>query len=37
MNDNQYGLSSAVYTSDFSRGMRVSKAIRSGDYICKYL
>ena len=30
MNDNQYGLSSAVYTSDFSRGMRVSKAIRAG-------
>ncbi len=30
MNDNQYGLSSGVYTSDFSRGMRVSKAIRAG-------
>ena len=26
----RYGLSSAVYTSDFSRGMRVSKAIRAG-------
>jgi len=30
MNDNQYGLSSGVYTSDFSRGMRVSKVIRAG-------
>jgi len=30
MNDNQYGLSSGVYTSDLSRGMRVSKAIRAG-------
>ena len=30
MNDNQYGLSSGVYTSDFSRGLRVSKAIRAG-------
>ena len=30
MNDNQYGLSSGVYTSDFARGMRVSKAIRAG-------
>ena len=25
MNDNQYGLSSGVYTSDLARGMRVSK------------
>ena len=30
MNDNQYGLSSGVYTSDFARGMRVSKSIRAG-------
>ena len=30
MNDNQYGLSSGVYTSNLSRGMRVSKAIRAG-------
>ena len=30
MNDNQYGLSSGVYTADFSRGLRVSKAIRAG-------
>ena len=30
MNDNQYGLSSGVYTSDLARGMRVSKAIRAG-------
>ena len=26
MNDNQYGLSSGVYTSDLARGMRVSNA-----------
>ena len=30
MNDNQYGLSSGLYTSDLARGMRVSKAIRAG-------
>ena len=30
MNDNQYGLSSGVYTSDLARGMRVSRAIRAG-------
>ena len=30
MNDNQYGLSSGVYTSDLARGMRVSKANRAG-------
>ena len=30
MNDNQYGLSSGVYTSNLSKGMRVSKAIRAG-------
>ena len=30
MNDNQYGLSSGVYTKDFGRGLRVSKAIRAG-------
>ncbi len=30
MNDNQYGLSSGVYTSDLARGMRVSKSIRAG-------
>ena len=30
MNDNQYGLSSGVFTSDLARGMRVSKAIRAG-------
>ena len=30
MNDNKYGLSSGVFTSNFGRGMRVSKAIRAG-------
>jgi len=30
MNDNQYGLSSGVYTKDLSKGLRVSKAIRAG-------
>jgi len=30
MNDNQYGLSSGIYTSDLGKGMRVSKAIRAG-------
>ena len=30
MNDNQYGLSSGVYTKDLARGFRVSKAIRAG-------
>ena len=30
MNNNQYGLSSGVYTSDLARGMRVSKEIRAG-------
>ena len=30
MNDNKYGLSSGVYTSDFARAHRVSKAIRAG-------
>ncbi len=30
MNDNQYGLSSGIYTSDLARGLRVSKAIRAG-------
>ncbi|MDA9653639.1 aldehyde dehydrogenase [Candidatus Pelagibacter sp.] len=30
MNDNKYGLSSGVYTSNFGRGMRVSKAVRAG-------
>tara|TARA_B100000700_G_scaffold11210_1_gene11413 strand:+ start:1096 stop:2577 length:1482 start_codon:yes stop_codon:yes gene_type:complete len=30
MNDNQYGLSSGVYTKDLGRGLRVSKAIRAG-------
>ena len=30
MNDNKYGLSSGVYTKDFGRGIRVSKAIRAG-------
>ena len=30
MNDNNYGLSSGVYTSNFARGLRVSKAIRAG-------
>ena len=30
MNDNKYGLSSGVYTSNFARGIRVSKAIRAG-------
>ena len=30
MNDNKYGLSSGVYTSNFARGLRVSRAIRAG-------
>ncbi len=30
MNDNQYGLSSGVYTSDLARGLRVSNSIRAG-------
>ena len=30
MNDNQYGLSSGVYTKDLGRGLRVSNAIRAG-------
>ena len=30
MNDNKYGLSSGVYTSNLGRGMRVSKAVRAG-------
>ena len=30
MNDNKFGLSSGVYTSNFARGLRVSKAIRAG-------
>ena len=30
MNDNQYGLSSGVFSSDFSRALRVSNAIRAG-------
>ena len=30
MNDNQYGLSSGIYTSDLARGLRVSNAIRAG-------
>ena len=30
MNYNKYGLSSGVYTSNFARGLRVSKAIRAG-------
>jgi len=30
MNDNKYGLSSGVYTSDLARGLRISKAIRAG-------
>ena len=30
MNDNKYGLSSGVYTTNFARGLRVSKAIRAG-------
>ena len=30
MNDNQYGLSSGIYTKDLARGFRVSKAIRAG-------
>ena len=30
MNDNKYGLSSGVYTSNFARGLRVSKDIRAG-------
>ncbi|MDA7783257.1 aldehyde dehydrogenase [Candidatus Pelagibacter sp.] len=30
MNDNQYGLSSGVYTSNLGKAMRVSKAVRAG-------
>ena len=30
MNDNKYGLSSGIYTSNLGRGMRVSKAVRAG-------
>ena len=30
MNDNQYGLSSGIYTSSLGRAMRVSKAVRAG-------
>jgi len=30
MNDNQYGLSSGVYTKNLGRALRVSKAIRAG-------
>ncbi|MAJ65837.1 MAG: carnitine dehydratase [Candidatus Pelagibacter sp.] len=30
MNDNKYGLSSGVYTANFGKAMRVSKAIRAG-------
>ena len=30
MNDNQYGLSSGIYTKEINRGLRVSKAIRAG-------
>ena len=30
MNDNKYGLSSGVYTTNLGRGMRVSKAVRAG-------
>ena len=37
MNDNQYGLSSGVYTKDLGRGLRVFKSNTCWDYICKYL
>ena len=30
MNDNKFGLSSGVYTSNLGKGMRVSKAVRAG-------
>ena len=30
MNDNKYGLSSGIYTSNLARSMRVSKSIRAG-------
>ena len=30
MNDNQYGLSSGVYTKNINRGLRVSNAVRAG-------
>ena len=30
MNDNKYGLSSGVYTSNLGKGIRVSKAVRAG-------
>ncbi|MDB4232597.1 aldehyde dehydrogenase [Candidatus Pelagibacter sp.] len=30
MNDNKYGLSSGVYSTNLGRGMRVSKAVRAG-------
>ena len=37
MNDNKYGLSSGVYTSNFGRGLRVSRAIRAGITFVKHL
>ena len=30
MNDNKYGLSSGIYTANFGKSMRVSKAVRAG-------
>ena len=30
MNDNKYGLSSGIYSTNLGRGMRVSKAVRAG-------
>ena len=30
MNDNKYGLSSGIYTTNFGKSMRVSKAVRAG-------
>ena len=37
MNDNKYGLSSGVYSTNLARAMRVSKAIRAGNCFCKYI
>ena len=37
MNDNQYGLSSGVYTSDLARGIESFKSNTRRYYLCKYL
>ena len=37
MNDNQYGLSSGVYTKDLGRGFKSFKSNTCRNYICEYL